>query len=125
MVLKQASAVVIADRAWFLLHSEARVRFRPETVGEFSPLESCGHTVPVFLPPEFSAATALTWVAVIELSRCLDLATDSDGSSLRIRLRTLPIRSRALQRRLAPIYEEAVVQDFLLHTQPVFAEFAA
>ena len=115
MAFDQAVRTVIGDRMWFSRHTQARVRFRPERPGEFSPLEAAGHTVPAFIPRILSPATPLSWVAVIELTRALTTDEQADQPSLRIRLRTVPIRSRELQMRLAPLYEKAVVQDFLRH----------
>ena len=120
MSTREASAAVHADRLWFSHNPSARVRFRAQRPAEFHPLETLGHTVPSFLPPEFPETELLNWVAVIELSRSLGIDHQTGGAGLRIRLRTVPIRSRALQRRLAPVYEEAVVLDFLRHN-PMFS----
>ena len=125
MPVEPSSAVVLTDRAWFAAHPQARVRFRPERPGEFSPFEAAGHTVPAFAPPQFPHDIPLSWVAVIELTRLLGIADQTDTSSLRIRLRTVPIRSRALQRRLIPVYEQAVIQDFVRHHSTVAVAPAA
>ena len=121
----QASAILLADRAWFALHPRARVRLRPERPGEFLPVEAAGHTVPSFAPPHFSTSIPLSWVAVVELTRLLVIEDMLTASSLRIRFRTVPIRSRAMQQRLAPIYEDAVVQDFLRHHPTLSSDIAA
>ena len=110
-----ASDVLAADRAWFFAHPSERLRFRQEIPGEFSALEEDGHEIPFFLPPGLRRPSSQAWVVVIELSRLMGLSESSDGSSLRVRFRTAPIRSGAMQRRLAPFYEEAVRQDFLLN----------
>ena len=112
---EETSSVALADRIWFELHPHERVRFRPERRGEFSAVEAAGHTVPAFAPPQLSASIPLTWVAVVELTRLLVIEDQPNASTLRIRFRTAPIRSRAMQQRLAPVYEAAVVQDFLRH----------
>lgn len=114
MRFDQASAAVAGDRAWFSRNPGVRIRFRVARPGEFTPLEAAGHVVPALVPSGVDPAAPLTWVAVIELSRCLGTEQPADGSSIRVRLRTVPIRSRSLQRRLASVYEHAVVQDFLL-----------
>ena len=121
----QISAIALDDRAWFVHHPHARVRFRPERPGEFNPVEAAGHTVPAFAPPQFSPSVPLSWVAVVELTRLLAIDAMPIASSLRIRFRTVPVRSRAMQQRLAPIYEEAVAQDFLLYHSTRSATTAA
>lgn len=121
----QASAVLLADRAWFSTHPQVRVRFRPECPGEFSLLEAAGNTVPFYAPPEFSPLIPLSWVAVVELTRLLGMEDQTNASSLRIRFRTVPIRSRAMQQRLAPAYEEVVVHDVLRHHPSLTATAAA
>ena len=115
MPFAEVSAAVLSDRAWFAHHPHARVRFRPERPGEFFPLEAAGHSVPAFTPHQHAPEIPLSWVAVLELSRLLGIEDQADLSSCRVRLRTIPIRSKAMQHRLAPVYEEAVLKDFLLH----------
>lgn len=125
MPFAQASAILLADRAWFALHPSARVRFRPERPGEFLPVEAAGHTVPSFAPPHFPTSIPLSWVAVVELTRLLVIEDMPAASSLRIRFRTVPIRSRVMQQSLALIYEDVVVHDFLRHHSTLSSDNAA
>ena len=121
----QISAVALDDRAWFVHNPRERVRFRPERHGEFAPVEREGYVVPAFTPPQFSTSVPLSWVAVVELTRLLAIDDMPMASSMRIRFRTVPVRSRAMQQRLAPIYEDVVVHDFLRHHSTLSSDTAA
>ena len=103
----------LEDRVWFSRHPQALVRFRPSRDHEVQALTKAGFPQPVFIPPGLSSSELPTWVAVVELTRVLAVPGSLDGASIRIRLFTVPIRSRTLQKRLAPLFLQAVVDDFL------------
>ena len=113
------------DREWFARHPRALVRFRPSRDHENDALSATGLSRPTFVPTGLHASELPTWVAVVELSRALGLPDVSDGVSVRIRVYTVPIRSRKLKMQLAPMFVRAVVDDFLAQGSEAFASDAA
>ena len=108
-----AAAAVASDRLWFFRHPNALVRFRPVRSGEFLSLESQGEVPPFYVPEALGVKAPLTWVAVVDLTRCLREDRDDPDLRLRVRLLTVPLRSRAMQRIWAPCYLRAVLGDLL------------
>lgn len=85
-------AILNDDRRWFDEHPSAVVRFRRQRPDEFAAIQAQGDEPPVFLP-SFSGDEALTWVAIVDLIQLLrDSSATADGSRLRLRLSTIPIR---------------------------------
>ena len=104
------------DRLWFDKHPSAVVRFRRQHTDEFATLIDHCQEVPVFLP-SFSSGEkiSLTWVAVVDVFQLLqDVNARKDGTRLRLRMRTIPLR-RADQRALAKKELISAVAEELLH----------
>ncbi len=117
-----AQAVAVAsDRLWFQRHPKALVRFRPIRRGEFAQLQHCGDAPPSYVPAPLRGKNALTWVAVVDLTRCLREESEDPTLALRVRLLTVPLRSKAMQRAWAPVYLRAVLSD-LLHQMELWSD---
>jgi hypothetical protein len=86
------------------------VRFRPLHPCDFG-LIPLGVEPPSFVPAQLDPDAPLTWVAVVDLFRALGLPS-GDGA-LRVRMRTVPIRSRRLQARMSEEFAIAVCRDLL------------
>ena len=112
-------AALVNDRCWFQRHPKALIRFRPIRPAEFSPLERLGEAPPSFVPEALRGKSSLSWVAVVDLTRSLRAEEEDPALSLRVRLLTVPLRSKALQRVWAPIYIKAVLSD-LLHQEELW-----
>jgi len=108
-----SAAAVIDDRLWFQRHPKALIRFRPIRRAEFAPLERLGQVPPSFVPEALRGKSKLTWVAVVDLTRSLREADEDPALSLRVRLLTVPLRTKAMQRAWAPAYLKAVLSDLL------------
>jgi hypothetical protein len=102
--------LVDGDRRWFASRPECMVRFRPQRSGDFGLIPS-GAQPPSFVPPQLDPDAPLTWVAVVDLWRALGLPSEDGG--LRVRMRTVPIRSRRLQAQMAEEFAIAVCRDLL------------
>ena len=111
----RVTAPSLDDRAWFQRRPRALVRFRPSRDNEIHCIDSQALTKPVFVPSGLCCSEPPTWVAVVELTRALACPDLPDGSSIRVRVFTVPIRSRSLQKSLAPVFVQAVVDDLLVH----------
>ena len=104
-----------SDRDWFERHPQAVVRFRRQHLHEFSALSRQGDAPPVF-KPSFSKepGEAATWVAVVDL---LQLLQDSDSyrepSRLRLRMRTIPLRSAQERHQARQELIQAVASELL------------
>lgn len=88
-------STVLSDRLWFNRNPYAVVRFRKERDNEFANLRTQGHEPPVFTPNlcERNNQT-LTWVAVVDLLQLMKEAPfNGDGSRMRLRMRTIPLRT--------------------------------
>jgi hypothetical protein len=92
------------------------VRFRSQRPREFA-LIPPDVEPPSFVPVQLATDAPLTWVAVVDLCRALGLPSGHGG--LRVRIRTVPIRSRRLQAQMAEEFAIAVCHDLLdqLHGQ--------
>jgi hypothetical protein len=110
---KAAAAAVASDRRWFYRHPEALIRFRPIRRGEFAALERLDEVPPAYVPGPLRGRHSLTWVAVVDLTRCLREQIEDPELSLRVRLATVPLRSKKLQSTWAPVYINAILRDLL------------
>ena len=95
MVSKQA---LLSDREWFKRNPQAVIRFRREHLHEFSALTHQGHQPPVFKPSFITdSREAATWVAVVDVLKLLQEQPETENNlspwQLRIRVRTVPLRS--------------------------------
>jgi hypothetical protein len=108
-----SAAALADDRRWFQRHPKALIRFRPIRRAEFAPLERLGEAPPSFVPEALQGKSSLTWVAVVDLTRSLRDEAEDPDLSLRVRLLTVPLRSKAMQRVWAPVYLKAVLSDLL------------
>ena len=108
-----SAAALTDDRLWFQRHPKALIRFRPIRRAEFEPFERLGEAPPSFVPEALRGKSSLTWVAVVDISRSLREADEDPALSLRVRLLTVPLRSKAMQRDWAPVYLKAVLSDLL------------
>jgi len=89
------------------------VRFRPERRADFELLSLQGQEPPAFIPEALDPTTPLTWVAVVDVLRALGLPAAPHQGAVRARIRTVPIRSRALQASMAEVFAIAVCRDLL------------
>ena len=116
-----SAAALADDRRWFQRHPKALIRFRPIRRAEFAPLERLGEAPPSFVPEALQGKHSLTWVAVVDLTRSLWEEAEDPDLSLRVRLLTVPLRSKALQRVWASVYLKAVLSD-LLHQMELLSD---
>lgn len=101
------------DRSWFDSHPGAMVRFRRQRLDEFAGLAARGEEAPVFRP-SFSNEEALTWVAVVDLLQLLkDTNAAADGTRMRLRLRTIPIRGAGARTQAKAELIKAVARELL------------
>ena len=108
-----SAAALADDRRWFQRHPKALIRFRPIRRAEFALLERLGEAPPSFVPEALRGKSSLTWVAAVDLTRSLREEDEDLDLSLRVRLLTVPLRSKALQRVWAPVFLRAVLNDLL------------
>jgi len=101
------------DRNWFDQHPKAIVRFRPAQNQEFEHFERLEEQPPTFIPAGYSASAAKTWVAVIEIMRMTAAADELIEESLRLRICTVPIRSKTNQANAAKELIERVSSELL------------
>ena len=111
--------VLRCDRQWFSRHPLAIVRFRRQHSGEFETLNSHGHEAPVFLPSFITTNKVnLSWVAVVDVFRMLqDVDASQDGTRLRLRVRTIPLRRRNHRAMASKELIQAVAEELLVQTQ--------
>lgn len=105
---------LLSDRDWFERHPHAVVRFRRQHRNEFSALSRQGHSPPVF-KPSFSTGPeeAATWVAVVDLLQLLQDPSCGDPSRLRLRMRTIPLRSAQQRQQARRELIQAVASELL------------
>ena len=108
-----SAAALSDDRRWFQRHPKAQIRFRPIRPAEFAPLDHLGEAPPSFVPEALRGKSSLTWVAVVDITRSLREADEDPALCPRVRLLTVPLRSKAMQRDWAPVYLKAVLCDLL------------
>ena len=91
--------ILINDRLWFDRHPFAIVRFRRQHAEEFARLIDQSQKPPVFVPSFCTMDRVhLSWVAVVDVFQLLrDCNASADGTRLRLRMQTIPLR-RANQR---------------------------
>jgi hypothetical protein len=90
------------------------VRFRPQQTADFR-LIPPGVEPPCFVPSRINTDAPLSWVAVVDLVRALGLPPGDGG--MRVRIRTVPIRSRRLQAQMSEEFAIAVCRDLLVQLQ--------
>ena len=90
-------SAIANDRNWFDQHPKEIVRFRPARNQEFQQFEELEELPPTFIPSGFSQTLPKSWVAVVEIMRMTDAAHGPFAGSLRLRICTVPIRSKANQ----------------------------
>ena len=120
-----------SDRDWFERHPQAVVRFRRQHPHEFLPLTQQGHCPPVF-KPSFSTEPeeAATWVAVVDLLQLLqDPGSFTDPSRLRLRMRTIPLRSaqqrqQARRELIQAVASELLNKEFTHEARPAMQDAA-
>ena len=105
---------LLSDRDWFERHPHAVVRFRRQHRNEFSALNRRGHSPPVF-KPSFSTEPeeAATWVAVVDLLQLLQDPSCGDPSRLRLRMRTIPLRTAQQRQQARRELIQAVANELL------------
>ena len=106
---------LLSDRDWFERHPHAVVRFRRQHRHEFSALSRQGHSPPVF-KPSFSTKPdeAATWVAVVDLLQLLQTpGSCGNPSRLRLRMRTIPLRSAQQRQQARRELIQAVASELL------------
>jgi len=118
-LLRLARQVSSSDKQWFERYPTRLVRFRPERCADFELLTTQGQEPPAFIPEGLDPTSPLTWVAVVDVLRAAGLPAASDHGAIRARIRTVPIRSRALQASMAEVFAIAVCRDLLHQIQVV------
>lgn len=106
-----------SDREWFERCPTRLVRFRPERRADFEHLTIHGHEPPAFIPEGLDPTVPLTWVAVVDVLRAIGVSCSPHHEAIRSRIRTVPIRGRALQAAMAEVFAIAVCQDLLHQIQ--------
>ena len=114
---------LLNDRLWFEQHPSAVVRFRRQHKDEFSTLHAHDQEAPIFRP-SFSTTSdeRLTWVAVVDVFQLLqDSKASLEGSRLRLRMRTIPLRrahqrAQARQELIHAVAEELLQQTLMTET---------
>ncbi len=101
------------DRNWFNQHPKAIVRFRPAQNQEFEYFERLEEQPPTFIPCGYSETAPRNWVAVVEIMRMTAAADDPLEGNLRLRICTVPIRSKANQANAAKELIERVSSELL------------
>lgn len=117
-LLRLAGRVSSSDSQWFDRYPRRLVRFRPERRADFELLTLQGQEPPAFIPEGLDPTSPLTWVAVVDVLRVTGLPSVSHHGAIRARIRTVPIRSRALQASMAEVFAIAVCRDLLHQIQP-------
>ena len=106
-------SAIINDRNWFDQHPKEIVRFRPALNQEFQQFEELEELPPTFIPSGYSETVPKSWVAVVEIMRLMDAAHGSIHGSLRLRICTVPIRSKANQANAARELIKAISNELL------------
>jgi len=112
--------ILLNDRLWFEKHPSAVVRFRRQRAGEFLAVSTHDGEPPIFRP-SFSNAKdeTLNWVAVVDVFQLLqDSQAGLNGTRLRIRMRTIPLRrvherAQARQELIHAVAEELLKQSLM------------
>ena len=112
-LLRLARQVSSSDLQWFDRYPARLVRFRPERPADFELLTLQGQEPPAFIPEGLDPTSPLTWVAVVDVLRAVGLPAAPHQGAVRARIRTVPIRSRALQAAMAEVFAIAVCRDLL------------
>ena len=116
-LLRPSRQVSSSDKQWFERYPTRLVRFRPERRADFELLTLQGQEPPAFIPEGLDPRSPLTWVAVVDVLRAAGLPAVPHHGAIRARIRTVPIRSRALQASMAEVFAIAVCRDLLHQIQ--------
>jgi len=113
---QRAARITADDRAWFLTHPEAVIRFRPIQAYELESLKMHGIRPPEFRPSWCKSSAALEQVAVIDLIRLLQSSHINMPSkeTLRIRIATPKTRGKSAKLALQNELIEAIFQELLI-----------
>ena len=106
-------SAIANDHNWFDQHPKEIVRFRPARNQEFQQFEELEELPPTFIPSGYSETVPKSWVAVVEIMRLMDAAHGSIHGSLRLRICTVPIRSKANQANAARELIKAISNELL------------
>ncbi len=115
--LRLALQVTSSDKQWFERYPMRLVRFRPERRADFELFTLQGQEPPAFIPDGLDPTAPLSWVAVVDVLRATGLPAAPHHGAIRTRIRTVPIRSRALQASMAEVFAIAVCRDLLHQIQ--------
>jgi len=117
---QRPAQITANDRAWFLTHPEAVIRFRPIRAHELESLKMHGIRPPEFRPSWCKSSAAPEQVAVIDLIRLLQSnpGNKHPNETLRIRLVTIKARSKQLQARLQKELISAVCEELMFLVIP-------
>jgi len=88
-------SAIANDRIWFDQNPKEIVRFRPARNQEFQQFEEFEELPPTFIPSGYSETAPTNWVAVVEMMRMTATWHGPFEGSLRLRICTVPIRSKA------------------------------
>ncbi len=116
-LLRHALRVNSSDKQWFDRYPTRLVRFRPVRRADFELFTLQGQEPPAFIPDGLDPTAPLSWVAVVDVLRATGLPAASHHGTIRTRIRTVPIRSRALQASMAEVFAIAVCRDLLQQIQ--------
>ena len=116
-LLPASRLVTSSDKQWFERYPKRFVRFRPERRADFELLSLQGQEPPAFIPEGLDPTSPLTWVAVVDVLRATGLPAVPHHGAIRARIRTVPIRSRALQASMAEVFAIAVCRGLLHQIQ--------
>ena len=116
-LLPASRLVTSSDKQWFERYPTRFVRFRPERRADFELLSLQGQEPPAFIPEGLDPTSPLTWVAVVDVLRATGLPAVPHYGAIRARIRTVPIRSRALKASMAEVFAIAVCRDLLHQIQ--------
>ena len=113
---QRPAQITADDRAWFLTHPKAVVRFRPIRAYELESLKMHGIRPPEFRPSWCKSSAALEQVAVIDLTRLLHSSHINIPSKETIRIRIATPKTRGKSAKLALQNEliEAICQELLI-----------
>ena len=113
---QRPAQITADDRAWFLTHPEAVVRFRPIRAYELESLKMHGIRPPEFRPSWCKSSAAVEQFAVIDLTRLLQSSrTDIPGKeTIRIRIATPKTRGKSAKLALQNELTKAICQELLI-----------
>jgi hypothetical protein len=112
----RSAQITADDRAWFIRHPEALVRFRPIRAQELEQLKINGIEPPEFRPSWCKPSAALQQIAVIDLTRLLQSRHINTLAKevIRIRIATPKARSKSAKVALHNELIEAICQELII-----------